>query len=189
MTGPVPDPGDVSGAPVETPETSPAGTLYAETLAAAVRSVTLAVAALDVAMKGVDDADLPYTDLAALFDALQQARQDASRLEGDLAKTTAHTMRTAGTKTAEIDGVGVVEWTRGSTRKAWDHDALTGQVLDRHLTDAGGEIDPWAIRDALFKAAHVDYWRAGVLRDLGLDPGDYCETTPGRLGLRVTRPG
>jgi hypothetical protein len=79
-----------------------------------------------------------------------------------------------------VPGVGVVSVARTRNRKAWDHDALAGLVIDQHLTGGDGVAPtPWEVRDWLMQAGHIDYWRVGVLKDLHIDADDYCSSEPG----------
>lgn len=85
-----------------------------------------------------------------------------------------------------VEGVGVVSIHRPKNRKAWDHDALAGHVLDAHLLRLEGDIpDPWTVREWLMGAAHIDYWRVGELADLGIDVDEFCTSTPGRPTVTI----
>lgn len=87
----------------------------------------------------------------------------------------------------EVPGVGIVRVSRPKARKAWDHEGIAGHVLDAYLSrQPDGEApDPWAVRDWLLSAGHIDYWRTGVLRSLGIDPDDWCESIPGTPTVRI----
>jgi hypothetical protein len=86
-----------------------------------------------------------------------------------------------------VPGVGVVAVHRARNRKQWDHEGLAGHVLDRHLSDRGdGELPtPWEVRDWLMEAAAIGYWRVGVLKQLGLDADDFCDSTPGHPTVQI----
>ncbi len=88
-----------------------------------------------------------------------------------------------------VPGLGVVEVRRSADRKAWEHDQLGAEVVRRHLAAAGGELpDPFDVARQVLAAAAPSYWRTGVLKALGIDPGDYCTTTPGRRTVQITTP-
>lgn len=159
-----------------------------ERFAAAVAGFAAAVEELNTSALGSDV--LPWTDAVTLLAAIREARKIAQTVESNLEVRAAKAMQAAGEKQAELDGVGVVEWRRGSGSKSWASEQVAGDVLGAQLRRVGGElVDPFTVRDWLLEAAHVDYWRTTVLRDLDLDPDDYCERTPGRLTVQITHPG
>lgn len=87
----------------------------------------------------------------------------------------------------EVDGVGVVSVHRTANRKAWDHDGLATNVLDRHLIEAGGEEpDPWQVKQWLMDAIGVGYWRVGVIKALGIPVDEFCTTERGRRTVQIT---
>lgn len=160
-----------------------------EELAAAVHVLTGAAARLNRAAMGSEV--LPWTDLAMLLDAVRAARQEIAAVESNLEVRTAKAMAAEDLKSTELDGVGFVEWRRGSRGKSWEHEQLASAVIDRHMDDrADGELPtPWEVRDWILEAAAPGYWRVTVLRALGIDAGDYSETTPGKLSVQITHPG
>ena len=86
---------------------------------------------------------------------------------------------------------GVVEVAKRRNRK-WDHEAATRHVvaraLDERVADPNtGEIEPsWqAVARALRECAGIAYWRAGALRERGLDPDEFAETTSEGKSVRV----
>lgn len=95
----------------------------------------------------------------------------------------------------EIDGLGVLERKKATDRRQWDSERLLGIVARIALDpDATGEIpaDPIEVLDrlteAITKAMPITGslgWRVTALREMGLDPDDYCEATPGRVGLQI----
>lgn len=160
-------------------------------------------ATLDYSLTGVltSVADLAESlDLDALDDwreavrrlhHIRDARKSLATSESLLERHCAHLMQEAKVRDPqEIDGVGVVQLRKGTARKTWDHASLTTEVLHRHLSQSEGEIPaPWTVRDWLLDALAPNYWRAGVLRDLGIDPDDYCAATPGRATVQITANG
>lgn len=78
---------------------------------------------------------------------------------------------------------GLVEVSKRRNRK-WDHEEATKHVVARALDERAvdpdtGEIEPsWvAVARALRECAGISYWRVGALRDRGLDPDEFAETT------------
>lgn len=88
---------------------------------------------------------------------------------------------------------GLVEITKRRNRK-WDHEELV-----RHLTRVAldrREIDPetgeivsrptWEIvTEALVDCAGIGYWRIGALKDYGLDPDEFAETTSEARSVQI----
>lgn len=90
----------------------------------------------------------------------------------------------------EVDGIGVVEVKKRSDRKAWDHDRLTDLVVaraidERVLDEETGEYEreATAVAKALRDCAGISYWKVTGLRKRGIDPDEFCETTPGRVAV------
>lgn len=86
-----------------------------------------------------------------------------------------------------VEGVGMVRVFRGKDRKAWQHEALLRDVVDAHLAATGGEIpDPFTVAGWVREAAGFSYWKATVLKGLGLDPDEYAETSQGRRTVAIS---
>lgn len=96
----------------------------------------------------------------------------------------------------------LVERSRGTERKAWRHDDwqadVRRQVLRQHglagargvLTADGEVLDAGVLHEVLraVEAAHAAAApKVTVLRGLGLDSRDYCESSPGAWRVKVTR--
>ena len=78
-------------------------------------------------------------------------------------------------------GLFSIETKTGAPRKKWDHDTLAALVAkkinDKSINMDTGEITSTPqemIRDLLTYAA-PSYWRVGALRELGIDPDDFCD--------------
>lgn len=95
----------------------------------------------------------------------------------------------------EIDGLGVLERRKATDRKRWESELLLRQCVRAALDpDDTGEIpaDPIEAVDRVL-ATLVDVmpvtpslgWRVSALRALGIDPDEWCEATPGRVGLQI----
>lgn len=88
---------------------------------------------------------------------------------------------------------GVVEVSKRRNRR-WDHDELV-----RHLTRVAmdqRQVDPvtgellsrptWeVVTDALIDCAGISYWRIGKLKDYGLDPDEFAETTSDTQSVQI----
>jgi hypothetical protein len=88
----------------------------------------------------------------------------------------------------ELEGVGVFERRRKADRKAWDHEGVYSALLRRlhkfgpgeevdELTGEIRELDPMEAAFLLLKACANPTWRVTALRQQGLDPSEFCETT------------
>lgn len=85
--------------------------------------------------------------------------------------------------------LGVVEIRRSSNRRDWDHEALAKDWLDSWLeknAEGGVLPSPWQIKNALMEVAGIGYWKVGVLKELGIDPDEYCDSSPGTPRVKVT---
>lgn len=88
---------------------------------------------------------------------------------------------------------GIVETSIRRNRR-WDHDELvrhlTRVAIDRREIDpATGEImsrPTWEIvTEAITACAGIGYWRIGALKDYGLDPDEFAETTSEAKSVRI----
>ena len=89
-----------------------------------------------------------------------------------------------------IDGVGMVEKRRSSTKK-WDSEKLLNDIVRRGLDNGTGEITPtdiFNLVDTLKRVLPITAslgWRVTELRKI-VDPDFYCETSWGRPTIQVT---
>ena len=74
-----------------------------------------------------------------------------------------------------------METKTGQPRKKWDHDGLAAAVAKR-ISDSAIDMDTGEILKSaqqmikeLLEYAAPSYWRVGALRDLGIDPDDFCD--------------
>lgn len=97
--------------------------------------------------------------------------------------------------TMTLEGVGVFQLRHGKDRKAWQSEQLLSEVIRRSLDPEGtGELPPLPevverIRAGVFDTAPVTPslgWRVTALKRLGLDPDEWCESTPGRTTVQIT---
>ncbi len=78
-----------------------------------------------------------------------------------------------------------------SSRKKWDHNALTNIVLDRLIDmnrdEETGEItiSPRALVEEFRRFAHTDYWVGKSLETLGINPDMYSEKEEPKPVLKV----
>ncbi|MGB1682268.1 MAG: hypothetical protein ACPHFO_08010 [Acidimicrobiales bacterium] len=86
---------------------------------------------------------------------------------------------------------GLVEVSKRRNRR-WDHDEVTKHVvsraLDERLVNADtGEVEPsWvAVTRAIRECAGIGYWRVGALKDRGLDPDEFAETTSEAKSVQI----
>lgn len=74
-----------------------------------------------------------------------------------------------------------METKTGQPRKKWDHKGLASQVAkrihDRSIDMDTGELVKSAEEQIqeLLEYASPSYWRVTALKELGIDPDDYCE--------------
>lgn len=86
-------------------------------------------------------------------------------------------------KRLELPGLGVIERNKRSARKAWNHadlqQAIRQVAMDNRLADPEtGELETAAEAEArLLKETANPSWRTTALKEIGIDPDEYCETT------------
>lgn len=149
---------------------------------------------LEVALKDDDVAAL-----AVLVADLADVRRRLSTVEAEVARR-AGTIRHAAETNGEMPGGGVYTLRRGAIRKAWDHEGWKSQVLNRVLDghdvqrDAevvnaatGERVDVPAIIQEVQAAHGATSPKVSILKGLGIDPDEFCESTPGAWTFQVTR--
>ena len=80
-----------------------------------------------------------------------------------------------------------------SKGKRWDHEAmwnvLVARARDARLIDKEtGEVlesEGQAVRRVLEQCAYVSYWRLEPLKEYGIDPDEYYETTSVKNAVRI----
>lgn len=88
---------------------------------------------------------------------------------------------------------GTVEIKRGTPRKSWDHDALISlvskRVVDRSVDLDTGEVSgsPRDMIELALKCAGVSYWKVGALKDLHIDPSEFCTVSEPTSNLVIRR--
>lgn len=163
-------------------------------------AVTDAVAALEKALPTLLEActDPQAADMAELLLVVSEARVKLQGVERDAEAACAKAMLSN-----QLDQGGLfAERYRAAERKAWDHVAWQRDVRAKALQAAGlkgaqgvltadGEVlDPSVLQDLLARLQSVHGAQAPKtksLRELGLDPDDYCERSPGSWHVKVQR--
>lgn len=87
----------------------------------------------------------------------------------------------------------IVEFTSSTSKKAWKHDDLkqlvTEKVTDRLMNRDTGELaSPEQVVAGVLEAAGIGYWKVGPLRQLGIEPKDFCESGSTSYSASITRP-
>jgi hypothetical protein len=98
--------------------------------------------------------------------------------------------------TMTVTGIGTFRLRHGRDRKGWDSEELLSTVIRRSLDPEGtGELPATIpevverIRTGVFAAAPITpsmQWRVTALRDQGIDPDEWCTSTPGRTTVQIT---
>ena len=133
-------------------------------------------------------------DLDALAHGWNQIRPLLADLRGLADAIEADIAGLMPSKTHEVPGVGVLERRRGTSRKAWDWDQLLPLLIRLHVDpDGTGEIPgPAEVIDRMrgliedvIGVTPSKGPRVRSLRDLGIDPDEYAETSPGRTSIQL----
>lgn len=85
-------------------------------------------------------------------------------------------------KRLDLDGLPPLERRQGTDRKAWDYEAVVSALA----REAGGDL--MALLEAIKECAPMTpsmQWRVGALRKHGIDPDEFCTTSPGRVSIQV----
>lgn len=147
------------------------------------RAATVHVVADELLAYDLDD--MTVEDAARIADECRKARAALSAAEEFLAKHVAHVWQGKWTDQLTVDGVGRVQPYR-TYNDRWDHDEIVDQVVAAHMEETGGEVpDPMTVVRWLLSAAHVDYWRGGKLKELGVDVDDVRHREYGVPRLRI----
>lgn len=134
-------------------------------------------------------ADGPIGDAVALLRELRHRRQALAAAE---ATVEARVARALGTGKHEEHGVQV----RAAGKTTWlEPRTLAWRIVEPLAVDrANGtvHVDPQLVGDMLdrlFDCAHVDYFRSGTMRDLGVEYDDMVKREPGRRTVQILSPG
>lgn len=98
-------------------------------------------------------------------------------------------------KRGTIDHLGTLEKKRGSNRKKWQSDRLVTRLVRAALDPEGtGELpdSPYEAVDTVVSTltACAPFtgsmgWRVTALKERGIDPDEWCESTPGRQSIQI----
>mgnify|MGYP006928495357 FL=1 len=100
------------------------------------------------------------------------------------------------TKTLEIEGLPVLEQRGGKARKAWQSDELLPFVVRKALVSRApnANVDTvnsvYAVVDEISKAVPFTGslgWRVTALKAMGIDPDEFCESSPSRRTVQIHR--
>lgn len=148
------------------------------------RGIELTLAALADQASAL--AEARDSDELALW--LAQARQ-LKRIVGDLERHIEDVLSPLLPYGAsEVAGLGAVEVRRARDRKAWDWPALLDAMWPKLAERAEGDMGAM-VTDLLNVIGLTGSKgpRVTPLRELGLDPDEFCESAPGRLTVTVPK--
>lgn len=142
---------------------------------------------------------LEYGHAAELVGWLQDARRRLAVVEAYVAR---EMIKDPGCPDKiELPDGRIAEVLRGATRKAWDHSAWQHDVRAAVLTQQGVDPDATIVDAAtgeavpmhgILSAVQGVHSSAGpkttALKALGLSAGDYCETLPGTISVKISAP-
>lgn len=172
-------------------------------MSTAVENLAAAVDALEAALPALLEActDPEATDMAELLLDVREQAKRLSTLERDTETALAKAMVSDDVFTPGLR----VERYRGTDRKTWQHSEWQRDVRRQALRRAGllgaqgvitadGEVLAAEVLQTLLAevqgvhgSANPKTSKAGGLRAFGLDPADYCESSPGAWHVRVQR--
>lgn len=139
------------------------------------------------ALAEAGDLDTLAAGLVALTALSRDLRVLTQAVEGDVA-------RLMPAKRHEIPGLGVLERRKGTDRKAWDWDALLPLLIRSYVDPSGtGEMPDAAevmdrMRELIVDVIGVTPSkgpRVTPLKEMGIDPDEYAETTPARTSVQI----
>lgn len=151
----------------------------------------LSLEALEAMAYRVGTSGIPE-DLEALGRTLIAARglagavsDYARRIEGAMADQMQ-------SKLVVIENVGAFERRKAKDRKAWDHKAIARELVrvanDERIDKLTGEVrmsEGDAVAHTIISCAGISYWKITDLKGRGIDPDEFCESTPGRVSVVV----
>lgn len=131
-------------------------------------------------------------ELAKLHLLTTKLRQQMSDLARAVEERLAEVMPD---KRLELPGLPVLERHRGTNRKKWQSEELLSVVVGRSIVDGDGALattDPIEIRSRIEAEVRACLpitgslgWRVTALRDRGIDPDEFCATSPGRVSIQI----
>lgn len=137
--------------------------------------------------------DLPLAELVAWYVAVDSLAKDVATFKDGISQALYEAMPTS---TMVVEGVGVLERKSGAKRKNYDGALLLSNLASRlsdeaiNLRGPDGETPPLAAVVEMTAntvaaatgatAPSFAGWRSGKLKELGINPNDYCEWVEGR---------
>lgn len=132
-------------------------------------------------------------DLHSLADGLHGIRgvkRAFSDLERHVENLVADTMTQ---DVVNLDDEVILERRRGKDRRQWQSEEILKTLYAQSAADENGEVvDPYVWLDRFYSAVKACVpltgslsWRAGALREHGLDPDQWAEVSPGRVSVKV----
>ena len=136
--------------------------------------------------------------LAHLAADLQDAKRALAMIEAEAARAAGEMKRRGVKPSGALADGRPYELKRATTRKAWDHGAWKGAVLNAALEHRG--LERYAVNPATGEEVDLGELLADVqgvhgstaprvtaLRALGIDPGEYCTETPGPWAFQIIK--
>jgi hypothetical protein len=118
-------------------------------------------------------------DLLDLLLTLREVKSEFDLIVRDVEDDCARLMRRKHFNTPQLTAE---RWAGGLDRRNWQSKDLARKII------ADGDFDhPQDVADMLFELAAVSYWRVTKLRELGIDPDEFCDSAPGRATVSVKR--
>lgn len=139
----------------------------------------------DCEIEYAETGDLPADALVVLMTAVRDCRAGLDVLGKKIEQDLIHT---AGKKRFTVDGVGEVEIKGNTKRTAWQWDDLLSAIISRvmdeptTLYDEDGTLLPYVqigynLGAKLRECVGMNYGKVTGLRELGIDPSEYCTET------------
>lgn len=130
--------------------------------------------------------------LVTIACAIRDARADLDVIAKTITRDITAQM---GEREITLDGIGVITCRRATTRRKWDHDELWRRVTSLAveqpgvLCDEDGEILPPAVIAQqvaqVLRECATPSWKVTGLRAIGIDPGEWCEESPGDWSVQL----
>ena len=132
---------------------------------------------------------MEFLKLMAQLEDIRARKKELSYLESE---TVAEIANLNPPYKATYGGFGPITVSK-SKGKRWDHEAvwnvLMARALDsRRIDKETGEVlerEATAVRRVIEECAYIGYWRLEPLREYGIDPDEYYETTSSKPSIRI----
>ena len=139
-----------------------------------------------------DDDPEKYKKALTLLAELQDIRARKEALREDELDCVESIYRLLPKREMDFGGIGRVTCTKSLNRR-WDHDSLIPVIVARALDDRKidketGEVferEASAVARVMAECAGIGYWRLTALKQYGIDPDEYAETTSTRPSVRI----